>query len=58
MDLGFLDFRTREQRLEACRHEVDLKRRLAPDVYLGVYDVLDDAGEAVDHLVAMRRKPE
>lgn len=32
----FLDFRSREARLAACRNEVELNRRLAPDVYLGV----------------------
>lgn len=32
VDLGFLDFRTRESRLAVCRREVALSRRLAPDV--------------------------
>ena len=36
VDLGFLDFSTREKRERACRAEVALNRRLAPDVYLGV----------------------
>ena len=36
VDLGFLDHRDREARLATCRHEVELNRRLAPDVYLGV----------------------
>ncbi len=57
VDLGFLDFTTRESREAACRREVELNRRLAPDVYLGVFDVLDEAGERCDHLVAMRRMP-
>ena len=56
VDQGFLDFRTVEQRLAACRREVDLNRRLAPDVYLGVADVTLD-GEELDHLVVMRRMP-
>ncbi|HEX2850415.1 MAG TPA: hypothetical protein VHN98_07670, partial [Acidimicrobiales bacterium] len=57
VDLGFLDFSTRERREEACRREVELNRRLAPDVYLRVLDVVDDAGRPVDHLVEMRRMP-
>ena len=57
VDLGFLDFRTREARLAACRREVTLNRRLAPDVYLGVADLSGADGELCDHLVMMRRMP-
>lgn len=61
---GFVDFTTREARAAACREEVELNRRLAPDVYLGVAEVsldrLDGSGEveAVDDVVVMRRLPE
>ncbi|WP_217913487.1 AAA family ATPase [Miltoncostaea marina] len=55
--LGFLDHRTREARLAACRRETEVNRRFAPDVYLGVLDVIDEHGAPVDHLVAMRRMP-
>jgi aminoglycoside phosphotransferase family enzyme/predicted kinase len=55
--LPFLDHRRREDRLRACRRETEVNRRFAPDVYLGVLDVLDEHGEAVDHLIAMRRMP-
>ena len=41
-----------------CHREVELNRRLAPDVYLGVADVTDPDGELCDHLVVMRRLPE
>jgi uncharacterized protein len=58
VDLGFLDFRSRESRLAACRREVLLNRRLAPDVYLGVADVSGVDGEPCDHLVVMRRMPD
>src|SRR3546814_16906575 len=44
-------------RLAACRREVELNRRLSPDVYLGVADVLDAAGEPCEHVVVMRRMP-
>lgn len=57
LDLGFLDFRTREQREAVCHREVELNRRLAPDVYLGVADVVGPDGELWDHLVVMRRMP-
>jgi aminoglycoside phosphotransferase family enzyme/predicted kinase len=53
----FLDFSTRERREEAAHREVALNRRLAPDVYLGVANVLDVDGAPCDHLVVMRRMP-
>ena len=53
----FLDFSTRELRLADCRREVQLNRRLAPDVYLGVDDLIDETGALVEHLVVMRRLP-
>ena len=55
VDLGFLDFSTPEARAQACRREVDLNRRLAPDVYLGVADIVGPDGTACDHVVVMRR---
>ena len=65
---GFLDFSTPERRLAACRREVELNRRLAPDVYLGVSSVSSPAlppygrpggdGAPVEHLVVMRRMPD
>jgi hypothetical protein len=57
VDLGFLDFRRRSVREAVCHREVELNRRLAPDVYLGVADVRDPGGEVCDHLVVMRRMP-
>ena len=54
----FVDFSTRALRLAACLREVELNRRLAPDVYDGVIIVTDVHGEPADHLVAMRRMPE
>ncbi|HEY9522964.1 MAG TPA: AAA family ATPase [Thermopolyspora sp.] len=58
VDLGFLDFSTREARRAVCRQEVELNRRLAPDVYEGVADVIGPDGEPCEHLVVMRRMPE
>lgn len=54
---GFLDFTRREVRQTICRREVELNRRLAPDVYLGVADVVGPDGSMLDHLVVMRRLP-
>ena len=58
LDLRFLDFREREQRKRICHREVELNRRLAPDIYLGVADLTDPAGQVCDHMVVMRRLPE
>ena len=58
VDVGFLDFRTRESRLAGCHREVELNSRLAPDVYLGVSEVSDVDGEPLDHMVVMRRMPD
>ncbi len=52
----FLDFSTTDRRLEAVEQEIELNRRLAPDVYLGSADVVED-GRVVDRLIVMRRMP-
>jgi aminoglycoside phosphotransferase family enzyme/predicted kinase len=57
VETGFLDHRTIEARHEACLREVEQNRRFAPDVYLGVLDVLDGDGRVRDHLIEMRRLP-
>jgi uncharacterized protein len=58
VDLGFLDFRSRADREAVCHREVELNRRLAPDVYLGVADIHGPDGRPCDHLVVMRRLPD
>ena len=58
VDLGFLDFTTREAREAVCHRELALNRRLSPDVYLGVDDVVDETGLAYEHLLVMRRMPQ
>ena len=40
VDLGFLNFSTIERRAADCVDEVRLNRRLCPDVYLGVVEVV------------------
>ena len=57
VDLGFLDFSSPQARALACVRETELNRRFAPDVYLGVAQLRDPAGQPLDHLVMMRRMP-
>ena len=57
LDLGFADFRSLAARRAVCHREVELNRRLAPDVYLGVADVHGPDGAVCEHLVVMRRMP-
>jgi aminoglycoside phosphotransferase family enzyme len=63
----YLDFSTVEARKRDCEMEVELNRRLAPGVYLGVVPLvigpdnkmhLGSEGRAIDWLVMMRRLPE
>lgn len=63
----YLDFSTLSRREQACRAELALNRRLAPDVYetvkpvvhtshgLAIGDPFDESDEIVDWLVVMRR---
>jgi len=58
VDLGFLDFRTEAVRAAACRREVELNRRLAPDVYEDLATVTGSEGQVLEHVVVMRRMPD
>jgi uncharacterized protein len=58
VSLGFLDYGTRSAREAACRREVELNRRLAPDVYLGVGTMPEPASGQGEPVVVMRRMPE
>ncbi len=61
--LDFLDFSTPEKRRRACKRELELNRRLSPELYLDVEPVtrtnsgfaLDGSGEPVDWVVVMKR---
>jgi aminoglycoside phosphotransferase family enzyme/predicted kinase len=53
----FIDLHNRTARQQACQAEVDLNRRLAPDVYLGVGSFVDPDG-ATEPVVVMRRLPQ
>ncbi|RLB10258.1 MAG: gluconokinase [Deltaproteobacteria bacterium] len=64
VNFGFLDFSTLDKRRHFCHKEVELNRRLAKDIYLGVVPVIFDGkrhlidkgeGEIVDYAVKMKR---
>lgn len=56
VDDGLLDLTSRSSRLEACRRELRLNRRAAPDVYLGLGS-LEDPARGPEPAVVMRRMP-
>ncbi len=51
----FLDFSTADLREHACRREVELNRRLAPDSYLGVGRFTPPDGGPGEAVIVMRR---
>ena len=65
MNLGFLDFSTLEKRRHFCQREVDLNRRLCPEIYLGVVPIYKTSpgfsfnveGEIAEYSVKMRELP-
>jgi aminoglycoside phosphotransferase family enzyme/predicted kinase len=56
---GFLDFSTPQHRRAALCREIELNRRLTPDVYLGLSQVTDpiDPLGAAEPMLVMRRMP-
>src|SRR5438105_10448377 len=62
VNLGFADFSTLERRRHFCQREVELNRRLCPEVYLGVVPIFKTAsgfsfnaeGEIADYCVKMK----
>jgi uncharacterized protein len=65
MDLGFLDFSTLEKRRHFCQREVELNRRLCPEIYLSVVPIYETAsgfsfdadGQIAEYAVKMRELP-
>jgi hypothetical protein len=63
VDLGYLDFSTQPARTLALRRELDLNRRTAPDLYLGLVPVtaagaafaLGGESEPIEWLLEMKR---
>jgi aminoglycoside phosphotransferase family enzyme len=66
VNLGYLDYTTLEKRCFYCQREVELNRRLCPEVYLGVVPIsrgrsgisLRGQGEIIEYAVKMRRLPQ
>lgn len=67
VNLGFLDFSTLEKRHQICRRELELNRRLCPEVYLAVIPIYesdagfsfdDEDGTIVEYAVKMRELPQ
>ncbi len=65
VNLGYLDYTTLDKRHFFCQREVELNRRLSPDVYLGVVPIsrekgdifMGGQGEIIEYAVKMRRLP-
>ncbi|MFQ6027006.1 MAG: hypothetical protein ACE5Q6_05890, partial [Dehalococcoidia bacterium] len=65
VDFGFLDFTTLEKRLYYCKHEVEVNRRISPEVYQGVVEIreqegryrVEGPGATVEYAVKMRQLP-
>ncbi|RKX60703.1 MAG: aminoglycoside phosphotransferase [Thermodesulfobacteriota bacterium] len=66
VNFGFLDFTTLEKRKFFCEKEVQLNKRLCPDLYIGVVPVtkeegiykFEGKGEPVEYAVKMKKLPE
>ena len=66
VDFGFLDFSTLEKRHRYCEQELQLNRRLAPEIYLDVVAItgtqnkprISAAGDAFEYAVKMRQFPQ
>jgi len=54
----FLDFSTPERREQACRRELELNRRLAPDSYLGVAHLSAEWAGTSEPVIVMKRRPD
>jgi len=66
VNLGYLDYTTLEKRHFFCRQELELNRRLCPDVYLAVVPIVEEEGrfriegkgKAIEYAVKMKRLPQ
>ncbi len=66
VNFGFLDFSTLAKRHKVCRQELQLNRRLAPEIYLAIVPIsgspeqprLNGDGEAIEYAVKMRQFPQ
>jgi hypothetical protein len=66
VNLGYLDYSSLNSRYHYCQNELNLNRRLCPEVYLEVLPVsrhdgkicLGEIGEVIDYTLKMRRLPQ
>ncbi len=65
VNFGFLDFSTLDKRLFFCEKELELNRRLCPDIYLEVVSInksknikIKGQGETIEYAVKMIRIPQ
>jgi aminoglycoside phosphotransferase family enzyme len=66
VNLGYLDYTTLKKRHFFCGQEVELNRRLCPDVYLSVVGIVEEnggfrvegQGKAIEYAVKMGRLPQ
>ena len=66
VNLGYLDYTTVDKRHLYCHREVELNRRLCPDIYLDVVSIsryrgkiyIGGRGQVIDYAVKMRRLPQ
>lgn len=65
VNFGFLDFSTLEKRKHYCEKELQLNRRLCPDIYLEVVSInksdrlkIGGEGEVVEYALKMKRLPQ
>ncbi len=65
VDLGYLDYTTLEKRKFYCQREIELNRRLCPDIYIGLAEITEDKegfsiegkGKVCEYAVKMLRLP-
>jgi aminoglycoside phosphotransferase family enzyme len=66
VDLGYLDYTTLEKRRFFCQQEIELNRRLCPDIYLEVVPIISSRGQIhlggegkiIEYAVKMKQLPE
>ncbi len=65
VNFGFLDFSTLEKRHLFCEKELELNRRLCPEIYLEVVPIkksniikIDGQGEIIEYALKMKRLPQ
>lgn len=65
VNFGFLDFSTLEKRRFFCEKELEINRRLCPDVYLEVVPInkskiikINGNGETIEYALKMKRLPQ